>query len=64
MYLCRMWKGILMEFNTYEYVAPEFKSVYATEEYAAQYWYQQGWMACRLFVMAQKKADEAGAFRV
>ena len=27
-----------------------------TEEYAAHYWYQQGWMACRL---AYKLHDEA-----
>jgi hypothetical protein len=37
-----------MEFNTYEYVEPQFKNVIATGEYAAHYWFEQGWKACRL----------------
>jgi hypothetical protein len=53
-----------MEFNTYEYVEPEFREVTATTEYAAHYWFEQGWKACRLAFLLHKQADEAGAFRV
>ena len=53
-----------MEFNTYDYVAPEFKDVIATGEYAAHYWFEQGWKACRLAFLLHKQAEEAGAFRV
>lgn len=44
-----------MEFNTYDYVEPEFKNVIATGEYAAHYWFQQGWMACRLAYLLHEK---------
>jgi hypothetical protein len=59
-----MRRGILMEFNTYDYVEPEFKDVIATGEYAAHYWFEQGWKACRLAFLLHKQAEEAGAFRV
>jgi hypothetical protein len=59
-----MWEGILMEFNTYEEVDAEFKGVIATGEYAAHYWFEQGWKACRLAFLLHKQAEEAGAFRV
>jgi hypothetical protein len=55
---------ILMEFNTYEEVQPEFKGVMATGEYAAHYWFEQGWKACRLAFLLHKQAEESGAFRV
>jgi hypothetical protein len=53
-----------MENNTYEYVTPELKSIPMTDEYAAHYWHQQGWMACRLAYKAYDDAEKAGAFRV
>jgi hypothetical protein len=53
-----------MEFNTYDYVEPVFKDVIATGEYAAHYWFEQGWKACRLAFLLHKQAEEAGAFRV
>ena len=53
-----------MEFNTYDYVEPEFRDVIATGEYAAHYWFEQGWKACRLAFLLHKQAEEAGAFRV
>jgi hypothetical protein len=53
-----------MDFNTYDYVAPEFKDVMATSEYAAHYWFDQGWKACRLAFLLHKQAEESGAFRV
>ena len=51
-----------MEFNTYDYVKPEFKSVIATGEYAAHYWFQQGWMACRVAFLMHAKAEKAGEY--
>ena len=53
-----------MEFNTYDYVEPEFKGVMATGEYAAHYWFEQGWKACRLAFLLHQQAEEAGAFRI
>ena len=53
-----------MDMNTYEYVAPELKYVKMTDEFAAQYWHQQGWMACRLAYKLYDDAEKAGAFRV
>ena len=50
----------LMEFNTYDYVEPEFRDVIATGEYAAHYWFEQGWKACRLAFLLHKQAEEAG----
>jgi len=49
-----------MDFNTYDYVKPEFKEVIATGEYAAHYWFEQGWKACRLaFLLHDKAGKEA-----
>jgi len=53
-----------MDMNTYEYVAPELKYVKMTDEFAAQYWHQQGCMACRLAYKLYDDAEKAGAFRV
>jgi len=44
-----------MEFNTYEYVEPEFKEVRATSEYAAQHFHRMGWMWGRLEVMREQQ---------
>jgi hypothetical protein len=49
-----------MEFNTYDYVEAEFKDVMATGEYAAHYWFDQGWKACRLAFLLHNQAQEAG----
>jgi hypothetical protein len=46
-----------MEFNTYDYVEPEFKNVIATGEYAAHYWFEQGWKACRLAFLLHDRAN-------
>jgi len=35
-----------------------------TDEYAAQYWHQQGWLACRLAYKLYIDAQEAGALKV
>jgi hypothetical protein len=49
----------LMDFNTYGYVHPELKSVQMTDEYAAHYFYQMGWMACRLaYKLEEEKTNE------
>jgi hypothetical protein len=53
-----------MEFNTYEEVQAEFKGVMATGEYAAHYWFEQGWKACRLAFLLHEQAEKAGAHRV
>ena len=53
-----------MEEETFEYVHPELKYIPMTDEYAAQYWHQQGWMACRLAYKRYEEAEKAGAFRV
>jgi len=45
-------------------IKEELKAIPMTDEYAAHYWFQQGWMACRLAYMLHDKADESGAFRV
>ena len=50
-----------MEMNTYD---SELKYIQMTDEYAAQYWHQQGWMACRLAYKLYDDAEKAGAFRV
>lgn len=42
----------------------ELKYIQMTDEYAAQYWHQQGWMACRLAYKLYDDAEKAGAFRV
>jgi len=57
-------EGSLMEFNTYDYVAPEFKDVIATGEYAAHYWFEQGWKAFRLAFLLHEQAEKSGAHRV
>jgi hypothetical protein len=44
-----------MEFNTYDYVKPEFKEVRATSEYAAQHFHRMGWMWGRLEVMREQQ---------
>ena len=44
-----------MQFNTYEYVEPEFKEVRATSEYAAQHFHRMGWMWGRLEVMREQQ---------
>jgi hypothetical protein len=49
-----------MEFNTFEYVAPEFREVTATTEYAAHYFYEMGWKACRLAFLLHQQAEEVG----
>ena len=47
-----------------KYIKPELKTVYMSDEYAAQYWHQQGWTACRLAYKIYDDAEKAGAFRV
>jgi hypothetical protein len=44
-----------MQFNTYDYVAPEFKEVIVTSEYAAQHFHRMGWMWGRLEVMREQQ---------
>ena len=44
-----------MEFNTYEYVEPEFKEFTVTSEYAANYFHRMGWMWGRLEVMREQQ---------
>ena len=44
-----------MQFNTYDYVKPEFKEVIATSEYAAQHFHRMGWMWGRLEVMREQQ---------
>jgi hypothetical protein len=44
-----------MDFNTYEYVEPEFKEVITTSEYAAQHFHRMGWMWGRLEVMREQQ---------
>jgi hypothetical protein len=44
-----------MQFNTYEYIEPEFKEVRATSEYAAQHFHRMGWMWGRLEVMREQQ---------
>ena len=44
-----------MEFNTYDYVKPEFKELIATSEYAAQHFHRMGWMWGRLEVMREQQ---------
>jgi hypothetical protein len=44
-----------MEFNTYDYVEPEFKEVIVTSEYAAQHFHRMGWMWGRLEVMREQQ---------
>ena len=47
-----------MEMNTFEYIHPELKVISMTDEYAAQYWHQQGWMACRLAYKLYEDAEK------
>ncbi len=42
----------------------EVKYIPMTDEYAAQYWHQQGWLACRLAYKLYIDAQEAGALKV
>ena len=42
----------------------QVKYIHMTEEYATQYWHQQGWLACRLAYKLYDDAEKAGAFRV
>jgi hypothetical protein len=44
-----------MEFNTYDYVEPEFKEFTVTSEYAANYFHRMGWMWGRLEVMKEQQ---------
>jgi hypothetical protein len=44
-----------MQFNTYEYIEPEFKEVITTSEYAAQHFHRMGWMWGRLEVMREQQ---------
>ena len=46
------------------YIKHEMKEIFATKEYAAHHWFQQGWMACRLAYLLHDQAEEVGAFRV
>jgi hypothetical protein len=48
----------------YENLKDELKMIPMTDEYAAHYWFQQGWMACRLAYKLYNDAEAAGAFRV
>jgi hypothetical protein len=49
-----------MEFNTFDYVEPEFKDVIATGEYAAHYFYDMGWKACRLaYKLEEEKNNDS-----
>jgi hypothetical protein len=48
---------ILMEFNSA--VQAEFRGVMATGEYAAHYWFEQGWKACRLAFLLHDQAEKA-----
>ena len=41
----------------------ELKSIAMTDEYAAHYFYQMGWMACRLAYKLHEEAEEAGALQ-
>jgi hypothetical protein len=47
-----------------DYIKPELKTIYMSDEYAAQYYYKMGWMAARVQHLTQKRLDEAGASRV
>jgi hypothetical protein len=38
----------------------EVKYIAMTDEYAAQYWHQQGWLACRLAFLFHRQAEEDG----
>ena len=42
----------------------EVKYIAMTDEYAAQYWHQQGWLACRLAYKLYNDAQEFGAVNV
>ena len=42
----------------------ELKTIAMTDEYAAHYFYEMGWKACRLAYKLYEEAEEAGAFRV
>jgi hypothetical protein len=42
----------------------EINSTSMTDEYAAHYFYEMGWMACRLAYKLYDDADKAGAYRV
>jgi len=42
----------------------EVKYIAMTDEYAAQYWHQQGWLACRLAYKLYNDSQEAGAVNV
>ena len=40
------------------------KQIAMSEEYAADYWFRQGWIACRLAYKLYDDAEKAGAHRV
>ena len=42
----------------------EVKYIAMTDEYAAQYWHQQGWLACRLAYKLYNDSQEVGAVNV
>jgi hypothetical protein len=41
--------------NESVYIKHEMKEIFATKEYAAHHWFQQGWMACRLAYLLHDK---------
>lgn len=57
-------EGCVVNKKEFVDIKEELKAIPMTDEYAAHYWFQQGWMACRLAYMLHDKAEEAGAFRV
>ncbi len=42
----------------------QINSIPMTDEYAAHYFYDMGWKACRLAYKLHEEAEEAGAFRI
>ena len=42
----------------------EIKSISMTDEYSAHYFFEMGWMACRLAYKLYDDADKDGAYRV
>jgi hypothetical protein len=40
------------------------KYISMTDEFSADYWFNQGWTACRLAYKLQADAEEAGANRI
>jgi hypothetical protein len=40
------------------------KYISMTDEYSADYWFNQGWTACRLAYKLHDDAEKAGAHRI